>query len=42
MSDSNITTEQCEAIENAILNGDAHQLEQFFIDFKDDVLPITE
>lgn len=36
MNNSNITQEQCEAIEKAILDGDALLLEQFLIDFKND------
>ena len=37
MENSKVSKEQCEAINKAILNGDAHQLEEFFIAFKDDV-----
>ncbi|HEX5153747.1 MAG TPA: ankyrin repeat domain-containing protein [Parafilimonas sp.] len=36
MEDSKISKEQRALIEKAILNGDAHQLEQFLIAFKDD------
>lgn len=36
MENSKISKEQRDAFEKAILNGDAHELEQFLIEFKDD------
>src|SRR6266536_1572582 len=36
MENSKLSKEQCEAVDKAILNGDARQLEQFLIAFKDD------